>query len=172
MSSSITSVATWCPPRAAARGRRGIWPHRRRRCGGGHTCRERGKRGVDALHTRLRATTTADVVEVRGIGSEKWQSRMARDWRSGKTAHVSVTVICLTMPIMPFFCSTAVGVEAATAMIAPWPGGRIETNEETPNMPRLEMVKVPGHQEATRDVRGALRRSYSVRHASRMPPCC
>ena len=58
-----------------------------------------------------------------------------------------VTVICFTMPIMPFFCSTAVGVDEATptAMMAPCPGGRMETNSETPNMPRLEMqmVKVP-----------------------------
>ena len=28
-------------------------------------------------------------------------------------------------------------------MMAPWPGGRIETKLETPNMPRFEIVKVP-----------------------------
>ena len=47
------------------------------------------------------------------------------------------------MPIMPFFCCTKVGVEAATAMMAPVPGGRMETKLLTPNMPRLETVKVP-----------------------------
>lgn len=40
-------------------------------------------------------------------------------------------------------CSTAVGVEAATARMAPVFGGRMDTKVETPNMPRLEMVKVP-----------------------------
>ena len=39
----------------------------------------------------------------------------------------------------------AVGVDEATptAMMVPCPGGRMETKSETPNMPRLEMVKVP-----------------------------
>ena len=56
---------------------------------------------------------------------------------------MSVTVIIFFIPILPSLSSTAVGVDAATARMAPWPGGRIETNDETPNMPRLEMVKVP-----------------------------
>ena len=33
-------------------------------------------------------------------------------------------------------------------MMAPWPGGRIETKLETPNMPRFEIVKVPGEYSA------------------------
>jgi hypothetical protein len=40
-------------------------------------------------------------------------------------------------------CRTAVGVDAATARMAPVFGGRMETKVETPNIPRLEMVKVP-----------------------------
>ena len=38
---------------------------------------------------------------------------------------------------------TTLGVEAAMARMDPVPGGRMASNCWTPNIPRLEMVKVP-----------------------------
>ena len=39
--------------------------------------------------------------------------------------------------------ATTTGLEAATASIAPVPGGKIASKRSTPYMPRLERVKVP-----------------------------
>lgn len=38
---------------------------------------------------------------------------------------------------------TTVGLDAPTARMAPWPGGRMAPKVSTPIMPRFEMVKVP-----------------------------
>lgn len=40
-------------------------------------------------------------------------------------------------------CTSTTGAAAPTARMAPVPGGRIAPNWLTPNMPRLDTVKVP-----------------------------
>ena len=54
------------------------------------------------------------------------------------------TCICFLIPKVPSLEATRVSTAAPTAMMAPWPGGRMASKRSTPNMPRVDKVKVPG----------------------------
>jgi len=54
-----------------------------------------------------------------------------------------LTCIIFLTDIEPSLLATTVGFDDAIAKIAPVPGGRIASNLSTPNIPRLDKVKVP-----------------------------